>query len=207
MVVLISQEQGISPAEEARRATLVLDGGIDRYHLRKPQWSRSQYETFFHILDSRFYPHITLHFFHDCALFHSAAVHLRSHEYEKAALFDPAVPLSASCHSFDDIARCEQLNPAFAYLFLSPVYDSISKHGYVSAFSDTSLIRFFCTRKNTVSLIALGGVTEQRFPHVRSLGFSGAAVMGDFWQNASSPDDIGVRARQYRESWERSGRI
>ena len=60
---------------------------------------------------------------------------------------------------------------------LSPVFDSISKQGYRSAFDPDSLRPWLEGKR----VVALGGVTPERIPLLRDAGFSGAAMLGYFW--------------------------
>ena len=75
--------------------------------------------------------------------------------------------------------------------FLSPIFDSISKTGYKSAFTD-SLNKFIQLKPQVITsvknknIIALGGVDENKIELVRKVGFSGAAVLGAIW-NSKDP--------------------
>lgn len=60
---------------------------------------------------------------------------------------------------------------------LSPIFDSISKNGYRSAF-DLDEIKDMITGRHVT---ALGGVTPDAFPILREKGFSGAALLGYIW--------------------------
>lgn len=64
------------------------------------------------------------------------------------------------------------------YLFLSPIFDSISKAGYRSAFSHEQLQRAADEGVIDRKVIALGGVTPERIPYLHSLGFGGVAMLG-----------------------------
>ena len=77
------------------------------------------------------YSRISLHDHHELAArFGVGGVHLNSR--------NPSVPdgfggmVSRSCHS---IAELSQYSSVCDYMFLSPIFDSISKSGYVSRFS------------------------------------------------------------------------
>ncbi|MDE6152856.1 MAG: thiamine phosphate synthase [Muribaculaceae bacterium] len=91
--------------------------------------------------------------------------------------------LSRSCHS---IAELQLLGNDIDYVFLSPVFDSISKTGYRSNFSFADLAE--ASRQGVINerVIALGGVTSSRLAELQSLGFGGAAMLGAAW-----PEPIG----------------
>ena len=82
---------------------------------------------------------------------------------------------SRSCHSLEEVIRYKE---EYDYLFLSPIFDSISKAGYRSAFSEEVLRRAAQEGIIDHKVIALGGVTFDRIPFIRSLNFGGAALLG-----------------------------
>ena len=67
-------------------------------------------------------------------------------------------------------------------MFLSPIYDSISKEGYGAAFSRIDLKQAADEGIIDSKVLALGGVSLEHIPEVRSMGFGGAAVLGALWQ-------------------------
>ena len=95
----------------------------------------------------------------------------------------PDCCLSSAFHRIADIPESDGL---FDYILLSPIFDSISKPGYRSAFDHSDLKRFLSRTELTV--IALGGLDAQRAVTAASLGFKGIAVLGAVWQNAASPE-------------------
>jgi thiamine-phosphate pyrophosphorylase len=68
------------------------------------------------------------------------------------------------------------------YLFLSPIFDSISKQGYCSNFSIELLREAQAEGIIDNKVIALGGVTPRKQPLLESLGFGGYAMMGAVWK-------------------------
>lgn len=89
--------------------------------------------------------------------------------------------LSSAFHQIPDIPDGDGL---FDYIFLSPIFDSISKVGYQAAFDHDGLKNYLS--QTDQSIIALGGINEMRLPLAAALGFSGVAVLGAVWQ-ASDP--------------------
>lgn len=82
---------------------------------------------------------------------------------------------SRSCHSIREVARYKG---EYDYLFLSPIFDSLSKPGYRSAFSHEELLE--ASREGIIDqrVFALGGVSPDRLPYLESLHFGGAAMSG-----------------------------
>ena len=87
---------------------------------------------------------------------------------------------SRSCHSLEEVTEWkERCN----YVSLSPIFDSISKQGYRSAFSREELQQ---ARRDGIiddKVFALGGITFDRLPEVETLGFGGAMILGDAWKS------------------------
>lgn len=155
--------------------------GMERLHLRKPKASEDELSAWLQSIDRQHYGRIVLH---DCfslvEKFSLGGVHLNSRNPEAPENIQ-GITVSRSCHSIDEVAehkgRCN-------YLFLSPIYDSISKEGYGAAFSCIELKRAAEEGIIDSQVFALGGVSLEHIPEIRSLGFGGAAVLGALWQAA-----------------------
>ena len=80
-----------------------------------------------------------------------------------------------SCHSFEEV---EMYKDDYDYLFLSPIFNSISKQGYMSSFSDAQLQQASKAGIIDRKVIALGGVTFDKIPYLKSLNFGGVAMIG-----------------------------
>ena len=72
--------------------------------------------------------------------------------------------------------------PKLNYVFLSPIFDSISKQGYRSAFDDATLKKASAEGIIGQKVVALGGVTRERVALLEKYGFGGAAMLGDIWR-------------------------
>lgn len=114
---------------------------------------------------------------------------------------DGPLTLSASLHRLEDVPRLRRegggegegggeaaVPPAaplpYKYVFLSPVWASVSKAGYGpgAAFTPASLAADLRARPPAVPVIALGGLTPATARQVRGLGCAGAAVLGCVWE-------------------------
>ena len=90
-----------------------------------------------------------------------------------------------SCHSLEEVDIKKDMAD---YVFLSPIFNSISKSGYNSAFSKEELHNAMKQGKIDNKVIALGGVSSANIDTVKDLGFGGAALLGDIWDRTESPD-------------------
>ncbi len=84
-----------------------------------------------------------------------------------------------SCHSFEEIQIYKN---EYDYLFLSPIFDSISKQGYKSTFTHNMLQKASLEDIIDEKVIALGGVTFDKIPYLQSLNFGGAAMIGAIYE-------------------------
>lgn len=178
---------------EAALVNTLLETGVDIVHLRKPQGTEEQCARLIEdiMADCRSrginprerLSHIVLHDHHAlCLRYRLQGVHLNSR--------NPAPPraiaedrsrytVSASCHSVDEARRRKA---DMDYVFLSPIYDSISKEGYRAAFSPQQLREAASGGIIDRKVIALGGVTLAHIDELHGLGFGGVALLGDVWR-------------------------
>ena len=158
--------------EAGRIVSLLLDEGFDYVHLRKPEWSPDHMEDLIRRIPSELHGRLVLHDCHELApKYGLGGIHLNNHNLSPR----DGVTYSVSCHSLEEIDKY----PDARYLFLSPIFDSISKPGYLSAF-DLYKIKPRITGKRVV---ALGGVTTDKIPLLKTAGFYGAAMLGGIWQH------------------------
>ncbi len=150
----------------------LLDRGWHRVHLRKPESAIEPMARFISSIPEQYYPKISIHDHFELATdFGLGGVHLNNR--------NPSAPsgwnglISRSCHSTEEIKRNSHLD----YLTLSPVFDSISKPGYLSLFDLENLKEL-----NLERVYALGGVTFDRLAGLKAVGFPGAAMLSDAWK-------------------------
>jgi len=93
--------------------------------------------------------------------------------------------VSHSCHTLEEVRLWK---PLCQYVFLSPIFNSISKEGYLAAFSRESLRE--AHRDGTIDrqVVALGGISPQEIHLCHALGFGGVAVLGWLWQGKGDDD-------------------
>lgn len=173
-VIGITRPASADIVYESRRITELLDTGVvDRMHLRK-----DHPDEVFALLDAipaRLHGRLSLHRVEvpaDCAAQRHAP--------------DAGAP-SCSCHSLNELEREVNVRD---YVFLSPVFDSISKPGYRAAAFDTGRLRDILDAPRRARVIALGGVTPGHFDELRRLGFDGAAMLGFLWRDAADERHI-----------------
>lgn len=152
--------------------------GLDRLHLRKPGADIGECRRLLDGISREWLPRIVVHDnFGLCREYGLGGVHLNGRNPMAPPNHEGSV--SRSCHSLEEISRykgeCD-------YLTLSPIFNSISKQGYMAAFGPGQLAAARDSGLIDRRVIALGGVTLENIPRVKELGFGGVAILGDVWQ-------------------------
>lgn len=159
---------------EARFISRMLAHGVDFVHLRKPDASEDECARLLDDLSAGERARIVVHDHFSLALPYGLhGIHLNRRHGEIPDGYSGHV--SRSCHTLEEVMRYKE---QCGYVFLSPIFDSISKSGYGSAFSAGILRRAADEGVVDGKVVALGGVTPERVPYLRSLGFGGAAMLG-----------------------------
>lgn len=167
---------------EADTLNALFEAGLPILHLRKPQATASELRQLLQGIHATYHARIVTHDHFELAdEFGLKGIHLNGRNPLPPAGYTRH--LSCSCHS---LAEVMERKPHCQYVFLSPIYDSISKEGYTAAFSPQMLRE--ATRQGIIDsrVMALGGITLSNLPQIKALGFGGAAVLGDLWQQPLS---------------------
>ena len=171
---------------EAELVNTLFANGMLRLHLRKPGASEEEMAEWIGRIDLPFRQRIIVHDHHRLLkTMGLGGIHLNARNPEAPAWFSAerqkrrSVTLSRSCHSLEEIA---QWKGVCDYLFLSPIFDSISKGGYTSAFTRETLLQAYHDGLFSKPVYALGGVSADNIRSIYDYGFAGAAVIGSLWQ-------------------------
>ncbi|MBR0324552.1 MAG: DUF554 family protein, partial [Selenomonadales bacterium] len=92
--------------------------------------------------------------------------------------------VSRSCHSLEEVVRYKD---QCDYVFLSPIFDSISKEGYGSTFPEETLQEAYKQGIIDSKVIALGGIKPEHAPYLKANGFGGMAYLGYVWEKLQTP--------------------
>lgn len=149
--------------------------GADYLHLRKPGRNFDYYAEVIEGIPEAFRKKIVLHSFPELAERYGVGLRLKAGDSLPGVR--PAT-ISRSCHSLNEIEKFSESD----FVTLSPIFDSISKKGYQSAFEPETLdLRRFKT-----PVIALGGVTLDKISYLKENGFSGAGFLGTVWESEAN---------------------
>lgn len=108
---------------------------------------------------------------------------------------NPLKYVGFSVHSTDEIVQNTEL---YDYLFLSPIFDSISNVGYNSKFNLTKLKSFLQEENLKSEIIALGGMNNTKVAKVKELGFSGLALLGHIWSMFDEDQNIIATVERFK---------
>ncbi|WP_418699025.1 thiamine phosphate synthase [Bacteroides sp.] len=168
---------------EAEAIASLFRAGLEILHLRKPGASAEELTGLLRRLPAEYLPRIVTHeHFALASVFPLKGIHLNRRNPHAPARYTGHI--SCSCHYLSEVM---ERKPSCDYVFLSPIYNSISKEGYPSAYSRESLQQAQQAGIIDSRVIALGGINEEHLPQIASLGFGGAALLGDIWQR-KEPD-------------------
>lgn len=171
--------------DEAKKINHLFDNGLELLHIRKPEVDVEEIRELLLEINPAHLGKIVVHEFHELAIeFRLKGIHVKEHL--KRDLKDKLKPytrgfrdtgftVSASFHSKEDLVNNKV---KYDYVFLSPVFDSISKENHEGK-------QFNVTDLNN-DIIALGGVTVSNISRVKELGYSGIATIGTIW-NSENP--------------------
>lgn len=186
-LIVISSEHKVF--NEIEICNNLFTNGLNIFHLRINNASEEIYKRFIKRIDSKYHDRIVLHDQHHLIKeFNLKGIHLKElrrqnvemnlEAYKRDIGFSETKhSLSSSFHSKVEIKTCK-IN--FDYLFLSPVFDSISKKDYSGKGFDVSDM--------DKKIIALGGISENNISEAKKLGYAGVAALGSIW-NAEDPID------------------
>lgn len=171
--------------EEDQIITTLFEEGLDVLHLRKPDSSLTYLDRLINLIPEKYHKKIVTH---DQFVLKSEydlrGIHLSARNPEVP--YDYHGHVSCSCHSLEEVQECKKSS---SYVFMSPVFDSISKEGYKSAFSEDELLAARKAKIIDDKVIALGGITADKIEKVKDYGFGGVAVLGDLWNRFNPKTD------------------
>ncbi|HBR93845.1 MAG TPA: hypothetical protein DEA90_06735 [Opitutae bacterium] len=187
-VIAVSPESKY--ANEADVIVRLLQAGLMRYHVRKPSWTLADCAELLDAVPAEWHARISLHQHHVLAESYAVGMHYKDGMAVDHALLGGRI-CSRSLHRIDEL---ETLLKQVDYAFLSPVFQSITKHAYGPSWTEADLATSLsgaCAAK----LYALGGITVANAARAIAYGFEGVVVHGSLWQ-AADPLEAFARFRK-----------
>lgn len=171
-------------AGEADHLEGLLEAGLSRLHLRKPAAEPGELEGLLRRLAPRWSERLVLHGGRELALRYGVPNVHGSVEYRDGRGRSGGGPfvggeglvISTSVHSWEEFGL---LPEGLAYAFISPLFDSISKAGYMA---NKGLLTRPQSGVMPCEPIGLGGVNAETLGEMVRCGWRGAAVLGWIWE-------------------------
>ncbi|PJF00650.1 thiamine phosphate synthase [Prevotella intermedia] len=166
---------------EAAIIAQLLHWGVDLVHLRKPESSAEELAKLIEAIPTAYHNGLVLHDHFDLAA-HFALHGLHLNRRNSVLPPNHKGTVSQSCHTLDEVKVCKT---KCDYVFLSPVFNSISKQGYTSAFTPKALSEAKKQGVINQKVVALGGITAANIDKTKYYGFGGVALLGDIWSRTA----------------------
>ena len=176
-LIVITPEQ--DHPKEIEIITSLFECGLQLLHIRKPNTNTGELREYIQHIPKQFHKRIVIHSHYALAKeFNLRGIHLTEKARKLKVSSTHLKIVSTSFHTSKDILKSRRI---YEYVFLSPVFDSISKQGYKSNFEAEDLKSFL--KGNKHKIIALGGINNKNIKQIKEIGFSGAAVLGYVWES------------------------
>jgi thiamine-phosphate pyrophosphorylase len=192
MRLIVITHYGFVP-QELDKIHALFEAGMEILHVRKPNFLKTEYVNFLNGIDKKYHPQIKIHDFLDLAdHYNLLGVHfnLRTSVYKG----DRKVKISKSCHSIEELKEID----GYDYVFLSPIFNSISKVNCHSKFTNETLEKASIAGLINEKVIALGGIGEHTLPLLKQFPWGGAAVLGGIWKTGDAVANF-LKLKQYDE--------
>ena len=174
--------------EEDQILTALFEEGLDILHLRKPETPAMYSERLLTLIPQKYHKRIVTHeHFYLQEEFGLMGIHLNRRNPTEP--HDYSGHVSCTCRTLDEL---ESKKRFYDYLFLSPVFDSVS-NPRPAAFEPDELRQAKRDGLIDSKVMALGGIRLERLALLKDLGFGGAVIMGDLWNKFNACTD-----RDYR---------
>lgn len=174
----------------------LFSSGLQRLHLRKAGFTIADTRNYLSAVNPEYHTRLVLcDHFEMLGEFKLGGVHLNSHIRNDEAIWKQIKALtpasiSTSFHTWDEVAGNSY---PYAYVFISPVFDSISKAGYTAGIDLAGAMQLkrelAGQNKYCPQIIGLGGVGVHQLKKLYRYDFDGAAMLGAIWL---SDDPVGT---------------
>ncbi len=182
----------------------MFEQGLPTYHVRKKTFSTKQLRSYLEEIPKKYHNRIVIHTHHELALrFDLKGVYIsRSHRKRKIKQWfwkkwlrfrKGNLEISSGVSGLENLL---DFNDRYDYMFLAPVFDSLSGN-FQSAYSDYNLLPVL---KNTqYKVIARGGVSTKTIQKAHQLGFGGVAFYTSIWKSENPLNEFLLVKEKFKE--------
>ena len=190
LITVITPESNLKKENEI--VNDLFKNGLERLHLRKPDNSAEETRKYIKSIEPQYHPNIILagnfDLFNE---FDLGGIHLndpsrRDEDLRKKIDYISPSLVSTSYHTWQKIVENDF---HFGHVFISPVFDSISKKDYKASIDPYGARKTkqklaeqnkYCPR-----IVGLGGVGINEIKALYEYGFDGAAMLGTLWMSGN----------------------
>lgn len=182
----------------------MFEQGLQTYHVRKKNFSTRTLKNYLEEIPAKYHNRIVIHSHHELALkFNLKGIYIsRAHKRSAIKLWfwkkwlklrRSNLEISTTLRSIEDVM---DYIPRYDYIFLAPVFDSLSGN-FQSAFSDYNLKPAL---KNTrYRVMARGGVSVSTIQKAHDLGFGGVAFYTSIWKAPNPLQEFNQAKEKFEE--------
>jgi thiamine-phosphate pyrophosphorylase len=181
-MILITEPNFIPDEEKFINA--FFNEGLEILHLRKPKATVLEMQELISKIDEKFHSRIMIHSHYELLEnFQLRGLHFTEKSKGQIRSYDEVrCTKSLAIHELSDL-KC--VDNTINYVFLSPLFPSVSKVGYSKQWNFDRL-KAELSSPRTFKTMALGGITLDKIKQVKELGFDDFALLGSIWEPAKS---------------------
>jgi thiamine-phosphate pyrophosphorylase len=201
-IVLISNPTNIPKEHELINA--LFENGMDYFHVRKPELTEEEMVAYIKNIKPFYLRRISIHaHFKLIEKYNIGGVHLPEKlrtnfsvkEILKAAS-KKGIRITTSIHECSNLSGLK----GFDYVFVSPIFDSISKLNYKGIGSNNLKSLITQLRATTTSpVVGLGGIDQHNISQLTEFDLNGIALMGAVWKSFEIDQDIQRSVQRFLE--------
>lgn len=178
---------------------------LELFHVRKPGFSEKKLTEYLRMIPKKYHNRVVIHsHFGLLGKFKLHGIHLgkdmRKNTFKNRLklkwirLRHSNLSVSTSYHNLMSLLEDHR---AFSYVFLSPIFEGISRQSHGGGFKAEQLKKALRTTSHKV--IGMGGIDADHIQEIKDIGFFGAAVLGAVWNSGADPEKafLGIHDAYY----------
>ncbi|UJH92071.1 thiamine phosphate synthase [Antarcticibacterium sp. 1MA-6-2] len=196
-ILFTSEENG---SAEKKELIHFFENGLPLLHVRKPGMTEEDLKIWLSQFDEKHLRKMVLHQHHHLAeILQVKGINIKESFRSKKEDLKSYIERFQSegltvSSSFHDPEKVKKEASAFDYIFLSPVFTSVSKTGYEG--------QAFRVENFPHKVIALGGIEIDKILKAKKMGYSGVAVMGGVWLSGNKHKAFTEIFKEYRNVYQ-----
>lgn len=167
---------------EAAVAMRLFEHGLQHLVLRLPHRPRAEYEAFIDRISPEMRGRILISEYYELlSVYPLGGIYLSAgRKGEVLPMLSMQQMLVTAIHGRAELDILRGMSHLPDLVLLSPVFDSISKTGYRGRYESEDMASILA--ESEFPMLALGGITPQRYAQCAAMGFAGVALLGNIWQ-------------------------